>query len=132
MTAGITVTGVAGIGITAATCRAAIIAAGIPDITTAITMADLAGVTAATVITVGIAAGVDATTAGTADIAAGMTDGAAVAADVTTVGAAAVVADMTVIADVADIAAVTKHERVHEEGAGFRSRPFFMGASDSH
>ena len=100
MTAGTMVTGVAGTGITGAMYRAATIAAGIPDITTAITMADLAGVTAATAMTAGIAAGVDAITAGTAVIAADMTD-----------GAAAGVADMTAIADVAEIAAITNGER---------------------
>jgi len=125
MTAGIMVTGVAGIGITAAMCRAATIAAGIPDTTTVIIMADLAGVTAATAITDGIAAGVDVTMAGTAVIAAVMTAGAAVAADVTTVGAAAVVADMTVIADAADIAAVTKHDRADEEGPAFAAGLFY-------
>jgi hypothetical protein len=124
MTAGIMVTGVAGTGITGVMCRAATIAAGIPDIMTAITTADLVGVTAATAIMVGIAAGVDVTTDGTAVIAAGMTDGAVVAADVTTVGAAAAVADMTAIADVGDIAAVTRRERADEEGPA--SQPAFL------
>ena len=127
MTAGTMVTGVAGIGTTAAMCRAATIAAGIPDITTAITMADLAGVTAANAITAGIAAGVDAITAGTAVIAADMTDGAAVAADVTMVGAAADVADMTAIADVAEIAAITNGERAHEEGPASQPAFFYGG-----
>lgn len=95
MTVGIIViTGSAGIAITAAMCRAVTIAAIIPDITTATTMADPGGAIAATGLTNGT---------NTAD---GMTVGAVVAADVTTVGAAGVIADMTDIADA--IAAVIK------------------------
>jgi hypothetical protein len=125
MTAGIMVTGVAGIGITAAMYRAATIAAGFPDIMTATTTADLVGATGIIARTGMVTAGV--TTDGVAVIAAGMTDGAAVAADVTTVGAAAVVADMTAIADVVDIAAVTNGDRADEGGPAFAAGLFYGG-----
>ncbi len=114
MTAGIMVTGVAGIGITAAMYRAATIAAGFPDIMTATTTADLVGAT-------GIIARTGMVTAGVT------TDGAAVAADVTTVGAAAVVADTTAIADVVDIAAVTNRDRADEGGPAFAAGLFYGG-----
>jgi hypothetical protein len=112
MTAGIMVTGVAGIGITAAMYRAATIAAGFPDIMTATTTADLVGATGIIARTGMVTAGV--TTDGVAVIAAGMTDGAAVAADVTTVGAA-VVADGMTAGAVVVIATVTNFD---EQTAG--------------